>query len=146
MSVSIRKTIDIRFSEVDSMGVVWHGSFIKYLEDGREHFGEKYGLKYMEVSSRGYLIPIVDMTLKYKKSARYGDKLVVETKYIDTEAAKIIFEYNIFREADMELLVKARTVQVFTDREAQLILTNPQFYIDWKKSLPMLASFENSKP
>ena len=36
MDLSVEKKIDIRFSEVDSMGVVWHGSFVKYLEDGRE--------------------------------------------------------------------------------------------------------------
>jgi acyl-CoA thioester hydrolase len=135
MSVSIRKTIDIRFSEVDLMGVVWHGNFVRFLEDGREYFGQKYGLTYMEVASRGFLVPIVDMQLSYKKSARYGEKLVVETKFINSAAAKIIFEYTIFREMDMEVLVKARTVQVFTDENGQLILTSPPFYLDWKKSL-----------
>jgi acyl-CoA thioester hydrolase len=135
MSVSIRKTIDIRFSEVDLMGVVWHGNFVKFLEDGRECFGLKYGLTYMEVASRGFLVPIVDMQLSYKKSARYGEKLIVETKFINSAAAKIIFEYTIYREMDMEVLVKARTVQVFTDENGQLILTSPPFYLDWKKSL-----------
>lgn len=135
MSISIRKTIDIRFSEVDLMGVVWHGSFVKFLEDGRECFGLKYGLSYLEVASRGFLIPIVDMNLSYKKSARYGEKLIVETEFINSIAAKIIFEYTIFRELDMEVLVKARTIQVFTDEMGQLILTSPQFYLDWKKSV-----------
>lgn len=135
MDISIRKTIDIRFSEVDLMGVVWHGSFVKYLEDGREYFGLKYGLSYLEVASRGLLIPIVDMQLSYKRSAKYGEKLIVETKFINSAAAKIIFEYTIYRELDMEVLVKARTVQVFTDEKGQLILTSPPFYLDWKKSL-----------
>lgn len=135
MSISIRKTIDIRFSEVDSMGVVWHGSFVKFLEDGRECFGLKYGLSYLEVASLGFLIPIVDMNLSYKRSAKYGEKLIVETKFINSPAAKITFEYIIYRESDMELLVKAKTIQVFTDQKGQLILTSPQFFIDWKKSL-----------
>lgn len=135
MGISIRKTIDIRFSEVDSMGVVWHGSFVKYLEDGRESFGMKYGLSYLEVASRDFLIPIVDMNLSYKKSAKYGEKLVVETEFINSDAAKLIFEYTIYREFDMEVLVKAKTVQVFTDKNGQLILTNPHFFVDWKKSL-----------
>ena len=135
MSISIRKTIDIRFSEVDSRGVVWHGSFVKFLEDGRECFGLKYGLSYLEVASLGFLIPIVDMNLSYKRSAKYGEKLIVETKFINSPAAKITFEYIIYRESDMELLVKAKTIQVFTDQKGQLILTSPQFFIDWKKSL-----------
>ncbi len=135
MSLSIQKTIDIRFSEVDMMGVVWHGSYVKYLEDGREFFGLNYGLKYLEVADYGYFIPLVDMNLNYLKSARYGEKLVIETTYINSPAAKIIFEYKIYRESDMEVLVKAKTVQVFTDENGQLILTNPPFYTAWKKSL-----------
>ena len=135
MGISIRKTINIRFSEVDSMGVVWHGSFVQFLEDGRECFGLKYGLSYLEVASHDFLIPIVDMNLSYKKSARYGEKLIVETEFINSDAAKIIFEYTIYHELSMEVLVKARTVQVFTDKNGQLVLTNPPFFVDWKKSL-----------
>lgn len=135
MSISIKKTIDVRFSEVDSMRIVWHGNFVKYLEDGREYFGLKYDLNYLRVASLGFLIPIVEMNLSYKQSAKYGEKLIIETKFIDSAAAKIIFEYTIYRESDMEILVKAKTIQVFTDVKGQLILTCPQFFIDWKKSL-----------
>jgi len=138
MSLIIQKTIDIRFSEVDSMGVVWHGSYVKFLEDGREYFGLKYGLSYLEVASKDLLIPVVDMRLSYKKSAKYGEKLVVETKFVDSPAAKIIFEYIIYRESDMEILAKAKTVQVFTDNKGQLLLNNPQFFTDWKKNVGLL--------
>ena len=37
--LSVTKCFDIRFSEVDSMGVVWHGNYAKYFEDAREEFG-----------------------------------------------------------------------------------------------------------
>ena len=135
MSISVLKKIDIRFSEVDSMGVVWHGSFVKYLEDGRELFGVEHGLSYLGVASRGYFIPIVDMSINYKQSAKYGDKLLIKTEFVNSDAAKIIFSYTIFRESDMMVLAKAKTVQVFTDKEGQLVLTNPPFYTNWKKSI-----------
>ena len=135
MSISVLKKIDIRFSEVDSMGVVWHGSFVKYLEDGRELFGVEHGLSYLGVASRGYFIPIVDMSINYKQSAKYGDKLLIKTEFVNSDAAKIIFSYTIFRESDMMMLAKAKTVQVFTDKEGQLVLTNPPFYTNWKKSI-----------
>jgi len=135
MSISVLKKIDIRFSEVDSMGVVWHGSFVKYLEDGRELFGVEHGLSYLGVASRGYFIPIVDMSINYKQSAKYGDKLLIKTEFVNSDAAKIIFSYTIFRESDMMVLAKAKTVQVFTDRSGQLVLTNPPFYTKWKKSV-----------
>ncbi|WP_461638011.1 acyl-CoA thioesterase [Labilibaculum euxinus] len=135
MSLVVQKSIDIRFSEVDSMGVVWHGSYVRFLEDGRECFGDRFGLGYLDVATKGLFIPIVDMKLSYKKSAKYGDKLVIETKFISSLAAKLIFEYTIYREADMAVLVKAQTTQVFTDKEGQLLLCCPDFYTDWKNSV-----------
>ena len=44
MVLKASKLIDIRFSEVDSMNVVWHGSYMLYFEDAREEFGNKYDL------------------------------------------------------------------------------------------------------
>ena len=56
---------NVRFSEVDSMCVVWHGSYVRYLEDGREAFGKKYaGIGYMDMYSNGYTAPIVDMHME----------------------------------------------------------------------------------
>lgn len=132
-SLSVERIIDIRFSEVDSMGVVWHGCYVKYLEDGRESFGAKYGLTYSDVALKGYLIPIIELNLSYKKFAKYGERLIINTKFINSQAAKIIFEYTILRESDREVLLKAKTVQVFTDSQAQLLLNKPDFYEDWQK-------------
>ena len=52
------KDIEVRFSEVDSMGVVWHGSYALYLEDAREAFGQKYGLDYMNYFNHDCYAPI----------------------------------------------------------------------------------------
>ena len=44
-----RTTIKVRFSEIDSMQIVWHGEYVRYFEDGREAFGKRYGLDYMSI-------------------------------------------------------------------------------------------------
>ena len=41
--------IRVRFNETDPLGIVWHGNYIKYFEEGREAFGRKYGLSYLDV-------------------------------------------------------------------------------------------------
>jgi acyl-CoA thioester hydrolase len=128
-----RIEVRVRFSEVDSMAVVWHGNYVKFLEDGREAFGREHGAGYHEIYANGYLTPIVKMELNYLKPAVFGDVLVVETSYVNTEAAKLVFDYKIFRSSDGELLAKARTVQVFTDLEGCMELANPPFYHEWKK-------------
>ena len=65
--LSAEKNFEIRFSEVDSMSFVWHGSYPLYFEDARESFGEKYGLGYMVIFNSGYYAPLVDLSFHYKK-------------------------------------------------------------------------------
>ena len=62
-----RTTIKVRFSEIDSMQIVWHGEYVRYFEDGREAFGKRYGLDYMSIYREGYVVPIVDLTCQFKQ-------------------------------------------------------------------------------
>lgn len=138
-SVLVSRTkIRVRFSETDAMGVVWHGNYAKFFEDGREHFGNEYGIAYMQVRAAGYTIPVVEMTCSYRKSLTFGEEIVVETGYVPTDAAKIQFEYAIYRASDNELMASGTTVQVFLDNEGHLQLTNPDFYQEWKRKWNIL--------
>jgi acyl-CoA thioester hydrolase len=127
------KEIIVRFSEVDSMKIVWHGNYLRYFEDGRESFGTKFHLGYMDVYKHNVMIPIVKIHCDFKKPLVYGDTAVVETRYIKTEAAKILFEYTIFRKSDHEVMATGSSMQVFLTPEGELILTSPGFYVEWKK-------------
>ena len=136
----IEKTeIPVRFNEADPLGIVWHGHYIRYFEDGREAFGNTHGLRYLDFYLQGYVVPIVHITCDYKLSLRYGDKMIVETKYLPCEAAKIIFHYTIFNAVDEKLVAKGSSVQVFLDKEkSQLQLTNPAFFTEWKSKHAMI--------
>lgn len=133
-SLTDKTTVRVRFSEVDSMNVVWHGGYVRYFEDGRESFGLRYpGLGYMDIAASGYTAPIVKLELDFIQPLRYGDTAVVETRYIETEAAKICFEYEIRRESDGAVAATGSTMQVFVRPEGELELVNPEFYLEWKR-------------
>lgn len=134
-----RTSFRVRFSEVDSMKIVWHGSYVKYCEDGRESFGKTYGLGYLDVYAQGYAIPLVNLTLDYKNPLIYGDEAIVETRFIDTEAAKIQFEYRIYRLSDNLLIAEAKSTQVFLNQSFELELNPPAFFIEWKKKTGIIA-------
>jgi len=125
--------ITVRFNEVDSLKIVWHGHYIKYFEDGRESFGKQYGIGYLDVFKEGLLTPIVEVQCNYRKHLTYGDKVIVETSFVNTDAAKIIFDFQVFRESDRELVASGRSVQVFLNEKGELQLTNPEMYVEWKK-------------
>ena len=123
----------VRFSEVDSMQVVWHGEYVRYFEDGREAFGREYpGLGYLDFYANGYTAPIVDIQLQYISPLTVNDVAIIETRYIDTAAAKLTFEYIIRRERDGELVARGSSVQVFVDAAGNMELNVPTFFENWK--------------
>ena len=62
--------INVPFYDVDSMRIVWHGHYVKYIEDARCQLLDEIGYNYQDMEDSGYLWPIVDMRLKYVASAK----------------------------------------------------------------------------
>lgn len=124
--------ISVRFNEADPLGIVWHGHYVRYFEDGRESFGKRYGFSYLDCYAHGLAIPVVSIQCDYKKALRYGDTVTVETTFIAKKAAKVFFEYKIVNSKG-ELVATGSTVQVFVEvKTFQLQLTNPVFFEEWK--------------
>lgn len=130
--LSFTKPLDVRFSEVDAMQIVWHGSYALYFEDAREAFGAHYGLSYHTIADAGYYAPLVDLEFHYRRPIVYGDRPLITITYVPTEAAKLIFDYVITDETDGEVIATGRSVQVFLDSNRNLMWTAPEFYEKWK--------------
>lgn len=124
----------VRFSEVDSLLIVWHGHYVRYFEDAREAFGLKYGIHYLDVHKAGYSTPIVNVQCNYKRSLKYGDTALVEATFVNAEAAKLIFKFIIRNKETKEIIATGETIQVFLDLNKDLCLTIPPFFSSWKKS------------
>jgi acyl-CoA thioester hydrolase len=135
-NILISKTeVLVRFNEADPLGIVWHGHYIRYFEDGREDFGRLYGIGYLDFFNNGFVIPVVNVDCSFKKSLRYGDSVIVETSFIPCDAAKIKFSYRLFNKKTGELVATGSSVQVFLDKEhSSLQLLNPPFFEEWKRN------------
>jgi acyl-CoA thioester hydrolase len=142
MELKASKLLDIRFSEVDSMNVVWHGSYMLYFEDARELFGEQYDLTYMGYVRHGYYAPMVEMNIQWKKPILYGMRPRIDIIYRPTVAAKVVFDYEIHDTADESLIATAHSVQVFMDLNYQLVLYSPKFYEEWQQRWNVFESEE----
>lgn len=137
-TLSASHEFEVRFSEVDSMKFVWHGSYALYFEDAREAFGHKYGLDYLTIFGAGYYTPLVDLRFEYKSPLVYGDRARVDITFRNTAAAKIVFDYEIRSVADGRVIAVGRSTQVFLDRDYKLVLYNPPFFEEWKRKNGLL--------
>lgn len=134
--ISATVTVKVRFSELDPLGVVWHGNYVKYLEDAREEFGRKWGLEYMTIFSAGYYAPVFDMKMRFMQPARVDDVLEVECSYRPAVGAKLCFDYTVRRKCDSAVILTASSIQLFTSVSGEFEPSEPEFFSRWKNSLP----------
>lgn len=124
----------VKFSEVDSLRVVWHGNYVRYFEDGREAFGKAYGLGYLDIYEHGLAVPLIDLHVNFKRVLEYGDEAVIETTFVDSPAAKLIFDYTIRSARHGHVVCTGRSTQVFMEPVSkELHITMPPFMEAWKK-------------
>ncbi|MBO0591055.1 acyl-CoA thioesterase [Cellulophaga sp. E16_2] len=137
--ISFISQIRVRFVETDPLGIVWHGNYIQYFEDGREAFGRHHNIAYLNQKDFGYATPVVKSISEHKLPLRYGDVATIKTSYIDSRAAKMIFRYEIFNQENL-LVCTGETVQVFVDQIGQgvLSLVIPEFFKEWKQKVGLL--------
>lgn len=121
--------VRVRYSETDQMGVVYHGNYIPFFEIGRVEWLRNKGISYKSLEENGIALPIVSMTLNYKKPARYDDLLTVKTKFKSLGSVKIEFDCEI-RSEQNELLTTAQFILVFVDMKTGKPMVPPQYILD----------------
>lgn len=103
----------VMYADTDQMGVMHHGSYVKYLEVARTELMRSCGMPYNEMEKAGVMSPILDLNLKYIKPARYDEVLKVCTWISKVKGSRIVFDYSIYN--GEVLLTKASTTLVFLD-------------------------------
>lgn len=110
---AIEATVEalVAFHDVDVAGVVWHGHYLKYLENARWALMDRleFGLQAMIAS--GYAWPIVEAHVKYVRAARFGDRLAVQASLVEWQS-RLAVHYLVTNAATAERVARARTVQV----------------------------------
>ena len=130
LTVTCKRTV--RLEEVDVLGIVWHGRYAGYLEDGREEMGRRYSLSYVEFKEAGALLPIRTLHVDYLQPLRYLENFVLETTLHWHEAARLNMEYKIYN-AEGRLTTRGYSVQMMVDLSGNLLLEAPAFYRDFQE-------------
>jgi acyl-CoA thioester hydrolase len=115
--------LKVRFHEVDSYEVVWHGHYVSWFEMGRNELAARFGLDPGQLREIGLMAPVVDLSCKFKLPARYGDEVVVRTTMQRCETAKLIFHYTVMR--DKEVLAEGYTTHILTDLKGTMLYQIP---------------------
>ena len=103
--------VKAQFYDLDPMGVVWHGHYVRFLEQARCALLDKIGYNYEDMVESGYLWPIVDMRIKYVRPIKFAEEIRVVATLTEYEY-RLRITYEIFHRDDDATITKAETTQV----------------------------------
>ena len=122
--------IVVPFFDVDSMNVVWHGHYVKYLEVARCALLDKIGHNYTAMLKSGHAWPVIDMQLRYVRGAVFGQTINVRASLVEWEN-RLKVNYLITDLASGERLTRASTVQVAVEiASREMLLASPKIFTD----------------
>ncbi len=108
----------VRYAETDQMGVVHHAVYPIWFELARTDFIKVIGLTYSQMEQDGILLPVAELTARYRIPAKYEDELTVETHIEKITPARIVFGYRIYQDNDPEktVMVEGTSTHAWVDR------------------------------
>jgi acyl-CoA thioester hydrolase len=110
-SISAEVAVEVAFADVDLAQVVWHGHYLRYLENARWALMNALEFRLQDMIDSGFLWPIVDLQVKYVRAARFGDRLVARAWLVEWQQ-RLAINYLVTDTADGGRVARARTVQV----------------------------------
>ena len=129
-AIAAEVEVEVAFHDVDIAGVVWHGHYVKYLENARWAVMDRIGFGLQAMLTSGFIWPVVGLEVKYIRAARYGERLRVQASIVEWDA-KLVLNYLMLDAKDGSRVGRAQTTQVAVERETgTLQLVSPACLID----------------
>lgn len=111
-----RSTVRVRYAETDTGGVVYHSHYLVYFEVGRTELMRSLDVPYRQLEEEeGVLLPVVEASARYLRSAYYDDLLEIETRIARITGARVEFHYRVLRPSDGQLLCEGATTLACID-------------------------------
>lgn len=114
--------IRVQPHHTDYLGVVWHGTYIAWLEEARVECLRSIGVSYADLVALGCDLPVVELSVRYHRSLKLGSAAVVKTRMAEVTGVRINWDYVITSADFQELYLTARVTLVALDREQGKIM------------------------
>ena len=116
----------VYYSDTDAYGVVWHGSYLRWLEMGRVMMIEQAGHKISKLADEDIVLPVIELNIKYKNSAKLDDTVLIKTEVSNCEKFYITFQQTITDEKEEKTYISASVKVVAIDKSGKLYRSLPE--------------------
>lgn len=117
--------VRVGYHDTDCYGIVWHGHYIKWMEDARVELLRELGWGYEQLNGSDVLLPVANIECKFRKSISI-DQIAFVHCWVDSIGNNsAIFGYKIYN-TQKTLLTDASIMLVTTDRKGKLLRRMPE--------------------
>lgn len=125
----------------DYGGIVWHGSYIAWMEEARVECLRSIGIAFADLVAMGCDLPVVELAIRYHQPIQMGKNVLIKTRMVGVSGVRINWDYQIQSPDGQELYATARVTLVAVDRDKGKILR--QLPPSIKNALVKLAGANN---
>jgi acyl-CoA thioester hydrolase len=115
---TIRRRVD--YSETDQQGVVYHARYLVWLDVARTEHLRAVAMSYRDIETAGIRLMVSELTIRYRRSARYDDPIRVRTWIRNVETRRVTFGYVVEHDESDMLLATASTELFVLDTALRL--------------------------
>ncbi len=116
-----RFTCRVIYGDTDNMGMAYHANYFRWFEMGRTEMFRALDLPYREIEARGVFLPVSECQCKFLASARYDDRITIETRIDPGMRAGVQFNYTIYKADDETPLARGYTRHACVDSDGRVI-------------------------
>lgn len=130
------------YSDTDAYGVVWHGAYLRWLEMGRVYLCEMMGHNLIDLKEQDIVLPVTNLNVKYKMSAKLNDEIIIETEISKFNGLSVTFKQSIYSKDSGKKFIEAEVDVVAISNEGKLYRRMPQILAEsFERTLkcPVLA-------
>ncbi|MFH7244767.1 MAG: acyl-CoA thioesterase [Spirulina sp.] len=106
----------------DYAGIVWHGTYIAWLEEARVDYLKQHNLTFADWLKAGVDLPVVDISLRYRQSLRLGDEALVLARTAPFKGVRLVWEYQIINAASKDICVEGTVTLATVDLTSRRVL------------------------
>lgn len=118
--------IRVRYGETDQMGHAYYANYLLWFEQARGAACRDRGFTYKQLEEMGYMLPVVEVHVRYKDEIRYDDLVVVRVWVAEIRRAAIQFKYEIVNSRTGKLCTEGYTWHVMMGQARKAISIPPE--------------------
>jgi acyl-CoA thioester hydrolase len=134
--VMVETRFRVRYHETDAMGIVHHGAYINWFEEGRSAFTRCIGYPYSRMEAEGVTLAVAEISARYHYPARYDEEIAVLVCLDSLRSRGMTFSYEIRRTSDGRLLVSGKSTHLCVGADSR-VRSLPE---EWRSRLASVLS------